>query len=659
MMSSMTRSAFLLPLLLATVSSATAQAPTAQPYSTAQPYQPVAAQPTQNNVNWALADWRRLRASSGYSFGDHARFLISNPGWPGETTLRRNAEKAMRPGENAATVLAFFAGTQPVSGNGYARLAEALSASGRATEALAAAREAWASADLSTADEPLLHSRFGASLTRADHDRRVDALLFAKKARDAHRFLAMVSPERAAAFGARIAMQARSPDAESRYQPLMQAVLTDAGLMMDRARYLRENGFEASARQLFARQHNFTYRPADPERFYELMLLLARGAAADRQYSMAYNIARQVDDSFAPGTDISLKPLGIRDDYTSLTWLAGTMAMDRLSQPADAVGMFERYSRGGRSLQVASKGLYWAGRAAAAAGRVSDSSLYFQRAASYPELFYGQLALERVGRSVPAPVASQVISPEHRQAFAYNSLAQATRLVGSQGRRDEQTLFVRALAESLKTDQDRALAVEFGQQIGRQDLSVWVARAARNSGSTYYVRQAYPTLAVPGNRNWAVSHGITRQESSFDRTAVSHAGARGMMQLMPGTAREQAGKMGYGYDAGRLTSDPSYNVMLGSAYYARLLAQWNGNVPLAVASYNAGAGNVRKWVNAYGDPRSGTDVLRWIEAIPFSETKGYVQRVIENSVVYDTMNPAPPAGSSLHVSRYLGKSRPA
>jgi soluble lytic murein transglycosylase len=204
------------------------------------------------------------------------------------------------------------------------------------------------------------------------------------------------------------------------------------------------------------------------------------------------------------------------------------------------------------------------------------------------------------------------------------------------------------------------LALELGQQLGRQDMAVWVARAARNKGSAYFVRQAYPMLAtgVPGGQYWSLTHGITRQESSFDRTAVSHAGARGMMQLMPGTAREQAGKMGIAYDGYRLTSDPAYNVMLGSAYFSRLLNVWDGNVPLAVASYNAGSGNVRKWVNAYGDPRTGTDVLRWIEAIPFAETKGYVQRVIENSVVYDSMRPSPTPQSALHVSRYLGKSRP-
>ena len=158
---------------------------------------------------------------------------------------------------------------------------------------------------------------------------------------------------------------------------------------------------------------------------------------------------------------------------------------------------------------------------------------------------------------------------------------------------------------------------------------------------------------------WSLAHGISRQESSFDPYAVSHAGARGMMQLMTGTAREQAGKMSIGYDSYRLISDPNYNVMLGSAYFQRMLNIWGGNVPLAVASYNAGSGNVSKWVRRYGDPRSQVDVLKWIEAIPFVETKCYVQRVIENSVVYDSMRGSQPQQSAMHVSRYLVKVAPA
>ncbi|HEU5286302.1 MAG TPA: lytic transglycosylase domain-containing protein [Sphingomicrobium sp.] len=648
----MRRAAFLLPLMVIGASSP-AQVPMQPSYRPA--YAPVG-----NDVSWAIADWRRLRQSDRYTFGDYARFLIANPGWPGEAAMRRNAEKAMRPGENAATVLAFFRSEQPTTGNGYARLADALLAGGRQAEALAAAREAWASHDLGASDEPAIYARYGPSFTRADHDRRADALLFAKKAGDAQRFLAMVSPHRAAAFTARVAMQLKWPDAEARYQPLMAGVTSDAGLMMDRARYLRDGGFEASARQLFARPHNVTHKPADPQRFYEMMLLLAQGAASEGQWRTAFDIARQVDDAFPAGTDISLKPLAIRDDYTSLTWLAGTAALDALRRPAEAVGLFQRYANGGRSLQVETKGMYWAGRAALAAGKPTEAAAYFHRAATYPELFYGQLALERLGRSVTAPpTAAPVVTDGQRIAFSGNWLVRATRQMVHQGSREEQALFVRALAESLQNDSERALAIEFGQQIGRQDVPVWVSRVARNKGSAFYVRQAYPTLSgTPDGRLWSLTHGITRQESSFDRSAVSHAGARGLMQLMPGTAREQAGKMGYGYDYGRLTRDPAYNVMLGSAYFARLLDNWGGNVPLAVASYNAGSGNVRKWVRSNGDPRAGTDVLRWIEGIPFSETKGYVQRVIENSVVYDSMRPANSPQSAMHVSRYLGKNRP-
>ena len=165
------------------------------------------------------------------------------------------------------------------------------------------------------------------------------------------------------------------------------------------------------------------------------------------------------------------------------------------------------------------------------------------------------------------------------------------RLLGQQGRSTEQALFVRALAELLDNDSDRNLAVDLGQQISRPDLPVWTARMARVKGSMFYVRQAYPTLggSVPADL-WSLAHGIARQESSFDPYAVSHAGARGMMQLMPGTAREQADKMGVGYDSYRLISDPNYNVMLGSAYFRRMMNIWDGNVPLAVASYNAGSG---------------------------------------------------------------------
>jgi soluble lytic murein transglycosylase len=613
------------------------------------------------DVGYALNDWRRLRQGANWAFADYARFLIAYPGWPGDAALRRSAERAMRPGENGATVIAFFRDKQPASATGFARLAEAYAAQGRAAEAVNAARRAWSASDLAAADEIALYQRFGASFTAADHDARVDRLLVDRDAADAARLLPSTSASRRPAFAARIAMQQRSPDTEALYNTVLAQVTTDAGLMQDRVRYLREANWNAAARQLLARPHRFTVLPADPGKWFELKRIVAQEAAAERQFTLAYDIARQVDDALPAGSDLAAQPLQVRDEYTNLTWLAGTMAIRALNRPAEAVALFDKYSEGGRSLQVLTKGAYWAGRAAAQAGQLQNATAHFSKAAAYPDLFYGQLAHERLGRAIPAPLGSpqMLVTPAQRNAFAVKPLVRAVRLLGGQNRRDEQALFVRALSEQLTDNGDRLLATELSSQIGRQDLAVWTARSSRNGGAPFYFRAAYPTIAGAGLSEeylWSIAHGITRQESSFDRTAVSGAGARGLMQLMPGTAQEQSGKLGTGYDFGRLTSDPAYNVMLGSSYFRRLLNQWDGNYVLAVASYNAGAGNVRKWVNRFGDPRRpGADIVTWIEDIPFSETRGYVQRVLENTVVYDRMNPRATAPRQL--SHFLGKPR--
>src|SRR5689334_9675166 len=304
-MSSMWRGAVILPVILAIAPASSAQyAAPASSYS----YAPASA-----NVSAALNNWRELRQSNGYSFAQYAAFLIPYQGWPDEAKMRIWAERAMRPGENPTSVVAFFTNDKPTSGNGWARLSEAYAATGRMTEALDAARNAWAEPDLSATDELGIWSRFGSSFTRADQDRRTDALLFAKKPDDAARYLTAVSPQRQAAFAARVAMQQDAPDAESRYQAVIGTVTTDAGLMMDRARYLRAHNFDQAARDLGARTHNFVYRPADPGRFYDMLLLLANDAAQDRQWQTTFRIASQLDDILPAGSNVSDQPIDIRD----------------------------------------------------------------------------------------------------------------------------------------------------------------------------------------------------------------------------------------------------------------------------------------------------------------------------------------------------------
>ena len=612
----------------------------------------------------AVAQWNSLRQTDSLPFSSYASFLLTHPGWPGEASMRRTAEKAISPDSAAPQdVVAFFHRYPPLSLVGHARHALALQAVGRSEEARIAARRAWTGGSLSSADEGRLLTTFSAMFTPEDHDRRIDALISGSDISGAQRMLPLASPAKRALFETRLAFRTRSSDATMRLAQLGPGFEGDSGLLLDRAIWLRNSGQALAARQLLANRPPLTSRPSNPEKWLDTMLTLAREAGNDRQWTLAYDIASKVVDTYPEGTDISEQPYAERDDYTSLAWLAGSTALNKIARPADAVRMFEFYAAAARSQQTRSKGYYWAARAASKAGDSARSNAFLERAAAAPDQFYGQLALERLGRTVPAPAASPAApTPEQRAAFQRRSLIQVARALGQAGQLGDQTQFIRAIAQQVDNDQDRELAAEFGRQIGRPDLGVWVAREARQKGANFYARDTFPEVQISPifSRHWTLAHAITRQESSFERTAVSHAGARGMMQLMPGTARETAGKLGMAYDFGRLTSDPSYNMLLGTSYFSVLLDQWGGNAVLAVASYNAGAGNVRKWVRANGDPRmAGVDMIQWIEEIPFFETRNYVQRVLENAVVYDTFNRQRPAGlPSTRLSYYLGKSSP-
>lgn len=606
-----------------------------------------------------LARWNSLRQTDGLPFSAYASFLMSRRGWPGETAMRRTAEKANSDGGAAYEVIGFFSALPPLTPAGHARHAFALQASGRGAEALEAARKAWTAGVLPPTDEARILSQFGGRLSGVDHDARLEALLGNGDTQSAARQLPLASAQRQALYSTRLALQTRASDSASRLAALG-SVEGDPGLLMDRANWLRGTGQSLAARQLMAQPRRLSRPPANAEKWFETMLTLAKGAANDVQWSTAYGIASQLDDAYPSGTDVSGRPYGERDEYTNLAWLAGTAA-SKLGRHSDAARMFDRYGRAARSSQTRTKGFYWAARSAFSAGQQAQSNSWLEQAAASPDQFYGQLALERLGRRVTPPSPAMATpSSAQRSAFAARPLVQAAKALGDLGRWSDQSLFVRAIAEQAETESDRILAAQFGRTIGRQDLGVWVAREARNKGQSFYDPAGFPEITLPQayQHHWALAHGITRQESSFDRAATSPVGARGLMQLMPGTAREQAGKIGLPYDFGRLTSDPAYNIMLGSSYFGRLLDEWGGQAAMAVASYNAGAGNVRKWVRANGDPRGSTDIVTWIEAIPYSETRNYVQRVLENAVVYEAMRAQRSGGRPNRLSYYLGQSGP-
>lgn len=615
--------------------------------------------PADGAIAAAIAQWKAIQQTDALPFDSYAGFLMAHPGWPGEPANRRAAEKQA---VNAppANAIAYFTRFAPQSGAGLVAQARALQASGRTVEAQAAARAAWRKGGLAANDEATVLTGFASALTPDDHDARMDALLWQNATGVAARQIAYTSPARRPVFEARLAFRSNAANAADLAMRTQDQYATDPGYVADRATWLRNTGASPTARSWLARPRALASRPGDVEKWYEVLLVNARAAQADGQYQLAYDIARQVDDAYPAGTDVSTKPYGERDDYTSLAWLAGQVAMKSLGRPADAMVMFERYGRGSQSPQTRAKGFYWAGRAAEAAGKATEAAGYYARAGGYRDQFYGQLALERTGKPLVAPpaIGAPVIAAAVRQAFAARETVRAARFLGMIGQWQDQTAFVRQIAAQATSDTDHLLAAELSREINRPDLGVMVGRSAMQNGLSDYSATGFPTVSVPTGYedNWTLIHAIARQESQFDKTAVSHAGARGLMQLMPATAREQSGKIGISYDPASLTSDPNLSIMLGSSYFQRIFGIY-GSYPLAIAAYNSGGGNVNKWLRANGDPRTGgVDMVDWIEAIPYQETRNYVQRVLENAVVYDLINPArAKSRGPANLSWYLGK----
>jgi soluble lytic murein transglycosylase len=613
----------------------------------------------------AISNWRRLASSNSFTFAAYADFLIANPDWPDENRMRGNAERLVNADlDDPGKIIAFFQKFPAATAQGKAVHALVLARLARLDEARKMARAAWVAGPMDALTEERLRAQFVGSFTANDHLQRADAALWRRRPDVAERVMPMAPVTRQAVIAARIAFQRKAADAGAKMGAADPVGVMDAGYLADKTRWMIDGGNLSGARSMLANRAALIQGPSDPEKWYELLLAQARGAATDGQWSMAYAIASKVDDAFPAGTDVSLQSLGVRDDYTSLAWLAGTAALNKLGRPADAEGMFARYATGARSPQTVSKGYYWAGRAAAAAGRTTQANDYFARAGAFADQYYGQLSLERLGRPIPTPGAAEravEIASAERSNFLARPIVRAAIKLGREGQWMDQSKFVRAIAAQAETDQDHVLASELARTIGRPDLGVMVGRRATASGLSGYAEASFPRMTVPEGHqtNWTMIHAITRQESQFDRAIVSHAGARGLMQLMPATAAEVAGKMQLSYNTGALF-EPNYNIQLGSTYFRQVLNYYGGSYPLAVAAYNAGMGNVNKWLKANGDPRTGAvDIVQWIEDIPIYETRNYVQRVLENAVVYDLVSPVRTVSMSpAPLSRYLGKSRP-
>jgi soluble lytic murein transglycosylase len=347
--------------------------------------------------------------------------------------------------------------------------------------------------------------------------------------------------------------------------------------------------------------------------------------------------------------------------FLDCEWLAGWLALRRLNQPAQALIHFRNARAVSQAPISQARGDYWSGRAAEAAGQREAARAFYAAAAANPDYFYGQLAAEKLGQKLALAATPPVLvtAPALATASA-EPLVRAAALLADIDR-GRQTILLRHLANQAETPGRAALLAAIGAQLDRPSLGVNAAKNVRDTAGLSLISASFPTLPLPDSLGprFAIIHAITRQESQFDRTARSSANALGLMQLVPATAAEQAQKLGLpASPASRLTEDPVWNVTLGAAYIDRLRNAYGGSAPLAVAAYNAGPGNVRRFLAQIGDPRT-SDPVDWIESIPFAETRNYVQRVLENAVVYETLYPAKASTRGPNrLSEWLGKSTP-
>ena len=553
-------------------------------------------------------------------FPDIADFIEKNPDWPGRKALRRHAEEALA-GESDEAAVAWFKDYPPVSPIGQIRQAQILLNAGDAEGGAAALRAIWIAADFRPLDEKSFLAHYAGFLRPEDSVKRIDRLLWDGQGEAARRILPLVPTDYRLLAKARLALAAQTKNAEFSLALVPAQLRSDPGLLFAQLRDRRKRGMIDAAVQILLSQPNDLVRPAA---WWAERQAIARQVLAGSNFELAYRLVEQ--HGLIEGSA-----------FSEAEFLLGYIALRDMKQPNLAFEHFSQILTRVNTPYAKSRAGYWGGRAAEAQGKAELAAKWYAAGAEHMATFYGQLAAHELGRDAPPrPVPEPVPDAAQLAQFDNNELVRATRIFFELGDKDHAKAFLLHLAHNADTPAMFAMLANLAETNGRIDLAIAVAKRAIDAGTPLMIH-GYPTTQIPngGMAERSLLFAIVRQESAFERDAVSRVGARGLMQLMPATASSIAAKMQLPYSADKLTADGTYNVLLGRAYLEGLIDDFGGSYALAIAAYNAGPGRVRQWLRDYGDPRGGSiDMVDWIEMIPINETRNYVQRVLENLQIY-------------------------
>jgi soluble lytic murein transglycosylase len=573
-----------------------------------------------------LAEWIILRSDdNGASVERYRAFIAANPSWPSQTFLRRRLEAALWDDHrDDATVWAWFENESPLSAKGRFSLARVMIARGDRANAERLVREAWRNDTMSEDTESTALDLFGALLTPGDHRARMDSLLYGSEQEAALRAAKRLGAGQVALAKARMAAYRKAPNTGALLDAVPHELQGDPGYIFSKIQLLRREEKFAEAAQLMLSA------PKDPGRLYNLdewwieRRLLSRKMLDIGEHRTAYLIAR---DAALPARDIY---------KTEQEFTAGWIALRFLKDPATAAQHFARIGVGSVNPTALARAGYWQGRAAEAAGRSQDARAAYAAAAEQSTSYYGQLARAKLG----LPQIELNGAPAARgRAIERLEIVRAVQLLYGLDEREIAIPIFGDLGENGDPDALVGLG-ELASRNGDARAMLLLGKAALNRGLPFDF-YAYPVSGIPPfksigpNVEQSIVFAIARQESAFNPAVVSPAQAYGLMQVTPDAGKYVCKKYGASFDLGRLKTDPVYNAALGAAELGGLIEDYRGSYIMTFAAYNAGRGSVKKWIERYGDPRDPkVDAVDWVELIPFSETRNYVQRIMENLQVY-------------------------
>ncbi len=574
-----------------------------------------------------LAEWIILRSDdNGASVERYRAFITANPSWPSQTFLRRRLEAALWDDHrDDATVWSWFENESPVSPKGKFALARTLIARGDRANAERLVREAWRNDGMTEDTENTALDLFGALLRPGDTKARMDFFLYGtEQEAGALRAARRLGSGEVALAKARIASNRKASNSKALLEAVPRELHGDTGYLFSKIQLLRREEKFTEAAQLMLSA------PKEPGRLYNLdewwieRRLLSRKMLDIGEYRTAYLIAR---DAALPARDIY---------KTEQEFTAGWIALRFLTDPETAAQHFARIGVGSVNPTALARAGYWQGRAAEAAGRTHDARAAYTAAAEQSTSYYGQLARAKLG----LPQIALNGAPAARgRGIERLEIVRAVQLLYAL---DEREIAIPILSDMGENGDPDALVGlgELASRNGDARGMLLLGKAALNRGLPFDF-YAYPVNGIPSFKpigpdvEQSIIFAIARQESAFNPAVVSPAQAYGLMQVTPDAGRYVCKKYGANFDLARMKTDPVYNAALGAAELGGLLEDYRGSYIMTFAAYNAGRGSVKKWVDRYGDPRDPkVDAVDWVEQIPFSETRNYVQRIMENLQVY-------------------------